>query len=55
MKIKEKKIKTYHLPHQKGKLSDYWVAICDDDIEGAETEQEAIKKLLNKESVKRSV
>lgn len=48
MKRKGKKIKTFHLPHQKGTLSDYWVAICDGDIEGAETEQGAIKKLLNK-------
>lgn len=48
MQKKGKKIKTFHLPHQKGALSDYWVAICDSDIEGAETEQEAIKKLLNK-------
>jgi hypothetical protein len=48
MNNKEKKIKTYHRPDQKGQLTDYWVAICDGDIEGAETEQEAIKKILNK-------
>ncbi|WP_157798848.1 hypothetical protein [Serratia marcescens] len=42
------KIKTYHLPEQKGELSDYWIAICDGDIESAETEQEAIQKILNK-------
>lgn len=48
MKKIERKIKTYHLPQQKGKLSDYWVAIYAGNIEGAETEQEAIKKVLNK-------
>lgn len=48
MKNKEKKVKTYHLSQQKGQLSDYWVAICDGNVEGAETEQEAIKKILNK-------
>lgn len=48
MKDKEKKLKTFHLPQQKGKLSDYWVAICEGEIAGAETEKEAIKKLLGK-------
>ncbi|WP_186379647.1 hypothetical protein [Yersinia mollaretii] len=45
---KNKKIKTFHLPNQKGNLSDYWIAIYDNNIEGAETELEAIKKILNK-------
>jgi hypothetical protein len=48
MKNKEKKLKTFHLPQQKGKLSDYWIAICEGEVEGAETEQEAIKRILNK-------
>ncbi|CDG22335.1 protein of unknown function [Xenorhabdus poinarii G6] len=41
-----KKVKTFHLPHQKGKLSDYWITICDSNVEG--TEQDVIKKVLNK-------
>jgi hypothetical protein len=48
MKNKEKKLKTFHLPQQKGELSDYWLAICEDDVEGAETEKEAIRKILDK-------
>lgn len=48
MNMVEKKIKTYHLPEQRGELSDYWIAICDGEIEGAETEMEAIQKILNK-------
>lgn len=47
-KLTPKKIKTYNLPEQKGNLSDYWIAICEDEIEGAETESEAIQKILNK-------
>ncbi|MCU5772941.1 hypothetical protein N5923_24355 [Erwiniaceae bacterium BAC15a-03b] len=47
-KKKDQRIKTKNLPHQKGSLSDYWVAIFEDNIEGAETEQEAIQKILNK-------
>lgn len=42
------KVKTYNLPQLKGKLKDYWVAIYEGNIEGAETEDEAIQKILNK-------
>ncbi|MCW2488041.1 hypothetical protein J5069_19245 [Candidatus Symbiopectobacterium sp. NZEC127] len=48
MKKEGKKIKTFHLPQQKGTLSDYWIAICEGDVAGAETEQEAIKKIIQK-------
>lgn len=48
MEDKLKKIKTYHLPQQKGEFSDYWIAVCEGSVEGAESEQEAIKKILNK-------
>lgn len=41
------KVKTYNLPHLKGNLKDYWVAIYEGNIEGAETEEEAIQKILN--------
>ncbi|HEF0976281.1 TPA: hypothetical protein R9B53_004734 [Escherichia coli] len=46
--FKLKKIKTVHLPKQKGPLKDYWVAIFEGQIEGAETKSEAIRKLLSK-------
>ncbi|WP_455427648.1 hypothetical protein [Dryocola sp. LX212] len=42
------KIKTYNVPELKGNLKDYWVAIYEGNIEGAETEDEAIQKILNK-------
>ncbi|MBP2170502.1 hypothetical protein J2125_003694 [Erwinia toletana] len=47
-KQKDKRIKTKNLPNQKGPLSGYWVAIFEGNIEGAEMEQEAIQKILNK-------
>lgn len=43
----QNKIKTIHLPHLKGDLKDYWVAIYEGNIEGAESEDEAIRKILN--------
>lgn len=41
-------IKVIHRPEQKGPLSDYWIAIYQDNVAGGETKEEARQNLLNK-------
>lgn len=45
MQTNHLKIKTVHLPEQKGFLKDYWVAIYEGNIEWGESEEEAINKI----------
>jgi len=47
-KLLVSEIKLIHRPEQKGPLSDYWVAIYQDNLAGGETREEAKQNLLNK-------
>lgn len=39
-------ISIYHLPHQKGHLKDYWIAICESNFQWGESKQKALYKML---------